>query len=680
MAKDKGSSELSGVGALDKGMEDSSDKADGNNDAKKKLEEQQKKIKELESEKEELSDVIEEMSSSSADEPDPPAKSPPPQQSRQPQPPPPAGPDVKAAVDGIEKKFNDQMKAVNESIKSISEKIEKGDKKSGGADVRKIVSKMQESTDDKISALEGTLKDLSEKVSAPPAPPTKGGEDVSKGLSAFGETMDFKDELIQVKNSVRRLKEDMDSFRETTETKILRLNDQAKEIGKLSNLEERVEFLNEKFGPENIEKLNNLVISARELEEKVIPKMIDSKMGEKVVPLYKKVERMKDNLVSENKKLSSTTNQVSKMKTGFKEIENIQERLSKMEEEKKELSESLKDKDSELKDLIDKRGQEEKELGREMGEKINALRDSIQKSMKEQVGDLFKDFSESKIAELEDKSTKNLVIAKEQVNDMISRITKLENYFRPTLKLIDDRLGEMEERVNEFEDQQKDFGEEMDESIKSKFKEVVDSRLDDMEKNMMKMVKSNKDNVDSIDSKFSQFEDVVNPTIKMFGDQLNKFESSVEKFKGNQDDFKDSITGMKSDLGDLQETVRSLTGMKGLVERIENKTGEIDEIKEAVREVKRKSNSDKRELLSDISGINKGLDFLNALGKDTNQHKKAIGEIRENISDINGKIKTLKAQFDNVITRSLQERREMMEASRKQKDQINGILKELKNL
>jgi len=137
---------------------------------------------------------------------------------------------------------------------------------------------------------------------------------------------------------------------------------------------------------------------------------------------------------------------------------------------------------------------------------------------------------------------------------------------------------------------------------------------------------------------------------------------------------------MKNDIEDLQGTVRSLLQMKDHVEKTSEKTTEIDDLKTVINEIKGDAVREKRDMITQINGINKGLDFLSGLGKDTNKNKKDIDDMNDKISKVNENMKMLKGQFDNVVTQSLLERKELMESSKRQKAQINEILKELKNI
>ncbi|MBN2042639.1 MAG: hypothetical protein JW754_02430 [Candidatus Aenigmarchaeota archaeon] len=663
--KKSNASGLEGINDLDEGIENASAGDD--------VEEQKRKIKELEEEKKELANVIEKLSSESDDDPPEraPKQQPVQQQSAQ---------NVQPMLDSIEKKFNDQLKEITGAISQIGEKLKKSEKDTGGESVKKIVSKVQEATEEKISSIESALKQMSEKLNAPPEIPTRGGEDISKGLSAFGETMDFKDDIIEVKNSLRKLKADLDEFKESSEAKFIRLKDQAKDMSKLANIEERLDFLNEKFGAENIEKLNKLVLSANELSESIIPKEITKKLDAQVVPLYNNISKMKEGLVSVNKKLTSEMNEFSRIKAGFREIKNIKEDASERDKESKKLMESLNERDTRLKEMIDEQRERMKAMKKELTERVTTLHDYTKKAMKEEVKELFKEFSDARFNELEDRSTKNLIIAKQQVNEMISNFNKMDNYVQPKLQLMNDQLEKMEERVNDFEEDRKNFARDAEDVINYKFKEVVDARLNDMEKTLTKSIESNGGKIDSIDSRLSQMEDLVSPSIKMFGNQLSKFETRLEKFKDSQANTKDYMGKMKDDIDDLQETARSVLQLKDYTEKIGDKTKEIDELREMIKELKDNAVREKRDLANQISGINKGLDFLSGLGKDTNQNKKDIEDLKERDSELKESIKMLKGQFDNVITQSLLERKDLMENSKRQKAQINEILKELKNI
>jgi len=78
--------------------------------------------------------------------------------------------------------------------------------------------------------------------------------------------------------------------------------------------------------------------------------------------------------------------------------------------------------------------------------------------------------------------------------------------------------------------------------------------------------------------------------------------------------------------------------------------------------------------------MKRALDSIYILEKETQQNNKSIEDLKEKNSLLKENLKTLKGQFDNVITQNLLERKELVEESKKQEDQIREILKELKGL
>ena len=573
----------------------------------------------------------------------------------------------------LEKRMNDQFQSQFKDIKDVlsglGEKM-KGMEKSGAAagdsGVKSVVNKIKEETTERMSSLEQTIKALADKINSQEAIPTRGGEAVSKGLAAFGETMNFHDELIEVRNSTRAIKDELSEFKESVETRITRLRDQSKEIGKLSNIEERVDSLVEKLSPENVEKLRNLVTTSDDLLSRTIPAEIHKKMDVESVNIYRSMAKMKETLDASAKKVGSMDSQFTRMKEQLDGLSKASVKVPELRESEDRMSQSVKEKLTRVIEKVEEYKQETKD----------AL-SSFQKN-RDEVNAMLSNFSTGKFEEMRDRLNKNLVLAKTQINDMLSRIEKFENYIRPTIDVIKDQMDKFDSRIKRAEEAQEDFHENIEEAFADGMKEKVDPRINEMEKKLLQSVQAGKENTDSLNMRLTQLENVINPTMKMFGNELNKMESRMERFKAEHDEMKEGFGRMKGSMSEMSDDVRSLLQLNDITGKLGDRVEKLEDLKRVIADMREKSDKRKSSIYDEIKAIKKSLGYMETLSKGINENNEYDEKTSQRVGEIEKGLAELRSRFDRVVTQSIDDRRVVLEDSKKQKKMISTILKELK--
>lgn len=658
------SSGMQGMENLEEGVDKGGNAGDGDNSLNEELKKQKETIKKLESEKGELSEKTKELASiidqisSKASEP---------AAAAQPAPasPPPNTGDIEKKLD---EKVQEHFKDIKDLMGKFGTKLQEIEKSSSGPS-KNAFKKIKEETSEKISSLEDTIKSLTEKMQAQDIP-TKGGEAVGKGLAAFGETMDFHDELIEVKNEIRNLKEGLEELKEGTDSRVIRMRDQMKDLGKISGIEERLNTLTERLSTENIEKLKGLIVSSEDLLNRTIPSEIHKKMDMEMVPLYKNSERLKAGLNDMAKKMKSAESRQERLKEGFSKLSKAVVRMPELKNDREKLIEGFREKIERLGEKIDDHHKE-----------IRDVEDSFEeftKGIDEKVSEL----STESFEKLKDKTEKNLIITKSQINDMIERISKFENYIKPTIEVIRDEMDKFDGRLKDIERRDNDLNDDIEEMIVSTFKDKFDSRINQIERNLERTKDTATDNIKTLDSRMSQFENVVNPSLKMFGNDLNKMETKVEKFKNNQEEFRDVLEKLRGDTDDMEKNVSLLLQLNSSVGNLEDKIGDLEgkmeDQRRAALSLKDQQDKDVKSISREISGVTKELESVRELSKGLEKEISSRKKLKEKVDKIDERLGDLKTNFSNVVATSLAERKDMVEDSREQKKVISEIVKELR--
>ncbi|NIO22571.1 MAG: hypothetical protein GTN38_00905 [Candidatus Aenigmarchaeota archaeon] len=542
---------------------------------RKQLEEEKSKTKSLEKERKDLeekskglAEIIEKVSSK-AEEAKPPAPATPP--------PEPVEPKLKDLEKKMTDQFQAQLKEIKDSMTAIGTKIGKTEKPEEGK-VRKLVDKIQSETTSKISAIEDSIKKLSDKLTTPEVP-TRGGEEVSKGLAAFGGTVELQSDLNEVKKSLKDLERTFTEMRDENETRFSRFKEQLKRLEKLPGLEDKVQALIEKLGPENIEKLKKLVFSTEELSSQIIPQEISKGMSKEISPVLSDVKGLKDEAGKLNGRIKRLYSEMSYFKSEMKNLYKLGDYVVELQTDREKAKGDLKEREAKLLEKISDLETKLKGRSEELSESIKNFREDYSEFVKELVSKLFTEMAESKLSEVKDKTSKELVSVKDEMDIIASRFYKFENTITPTIDALKEQVkdfGKVLEGVKGFQEK---LGLNVEKSIEKKFTDISKPALSEIEGKFSKILEMVDGRTEGLKSELSQFRDVVNPTLEMFKGDLEKFDGRLEKFNESQSNLSDRIKEMKIENKELFKTLGSLEKLGENIEILDGKTKEIDDLK-----------------------------------------------------------------------------------------------------
>lgn len=614
---------------------------------KKRLEEEEEKSKGL-------AEIIEKVSSK-AEEAKPPPATPPPE---------PVEPKLKDLEKKMTDQFQDQLKEIKDSMTAIGTKIEKTDKPEDGK-VKKLVDKVQSETSSKISALEDTMKKLADKLTTPE--PVKGGEDVSKGLAALGGNVELQSDLAEVKKSLKDLERTFVEMRDENEARFSRIKEQVKRVDKLPSLEDRVQGLIEKLGPENVEKLKKLVFSTEELSNQIIPQEISKALSKEISPFSSDIKTLKSEAGKLNGRIKRVYNEMSYFKGEIKTLYKFGDYISGLQSDNDKTRQDLKERERKILERIADLETRLREKSEEISENFKRFKKDYSGFIEELVNRLFTDMAETKLSEVKDKTSKELVSVKDEINVVSSHFYQFENAINPTIEMIKEQMnefGKVLERVKSFQEK---LGLNVEKSIEKKFTDISKPKLSEMEDKISKSFEAVDKNIEGLGSELSQFKDVVSPTLEMFKGDLEKFDEKLGKFGEFQSNLNDRIKEIKLENKELFKTLGSLEKIEENIETVDTKTKEIDDLKgllgKRISELDDKLKTlDERllahkKVLERVDQIEKGLegssverdklrDTLLVLEKRIEDNKNlfegGIGELRDE-----------KSQFENVVRPTL---------------------------
>jgi len=574
---------------------------------KKQLEEEKKRAAELKKEKAEaeeknksLAEIIENVSS----------------KEDKPQPQEPVEPKLRELEKRMTEQFQAQMKTLSDNLVAIGTKLEKAGRAGEDKKARDSLDKLQSETTSKISAIEDSIKKLTEKVTAPP--PGKGGE-VSKGLSAFGGSVELQSELEGVKKEVKDLEKMLVETRDESETKFERIKEQMKRIEKLPSLEERVQTLVEKLGPENIERLRKLIISTEELSDHVIPQEISKSLTKELSPVTDDIKNLKGEAAKLNERIKRVYNELSYFKGEIKTLYKFGDYISGLQSDRDKTRQELKDREAKILERIADMELKLRGKTNEISDKMKAFKKEFSGVVEDTVNKLFKDMAETRLSEVEDRTGKELNVVKDEMTTISSRITQFENVVNPTLDMMREKLDEFENVLARVQDFQENINLRVEKNIEKKFNDFSKPKLSEIEGRVSKAIETLDEKMEELRSDFSQFADVINPSMKMFRGELEKFEGRTEKLKEAQSNIEEKVKEIRSENKELFRIIGSLEDIKKSINTLDGKTKQIDDVK-GLLERKISEVDDKLETLDDQLGEQK--EFL----KRIDQIEKTLGD------------------------------------------------------
>lgn len=531
--------------------------------------------------------------------------------------------DVEPKLKELESKMNEnvqsQLKEVKDAVTAIGTKVEEA-AKSGkpertGSKVKDMIDKVQADTTKKITEIEESIKKMIEKTEAP----KKEGEEVSKGLSVFGGRAALKNEILGLKSSLKDLKASINELRDETDTRITRLKEQIKALEKVPAIEEKLEGLMESMSPGNIEKLKKFVFSADEITGELIPNEIEKKVTKELTPVFNDMKDVRDDIEKLSENIKSIFNDVNFFKGEIKNLYKFGDYISELQKESGKIRDSVNEKETNLLGMVSKLEELIKKKTDLVYEKMGEFEKTFMDKLEGRVKECFDDLTEEKFLELEDKTEKNLAVSRAKVNDMLSKFVQFQNVVNPTISLLKEEIEKLNTKLDKLKESQADLEEETEENVKEMFADTAEPRIEEIKEGMAKFSEKTDGRLEDFESEFVQFQNVINPTLNLLKNELSKLDNKIEKLS----------TGH----GDLEENVKNL----------ENLSKSVDSVKEGVTKLRNRQKDFEKSIL--------------ILGN-------KLGEIRE--------------EFNNVVKQSLIDRKKLEEDSKKQRERINILLKELK--
>ncbi|MEE9323793.1 MAG: hypothetical protein V3U72_04575 [Candidatus Aenigmarchaeota archaeon] len=535
----------------------------------------------------------------------------------------PAAPDLEPKLKEIESKMNEQvqsqMKDVKEAVAAMGKKMEET-AKSGGPEktsskVKDMVDKVQADTMNKITEIEDTLKKMVEKAEAP----KKEGEEISKGLAAFGGSAALKNEILEVRSSLKDLETSLNELRDETDTRITRVKEQVKVIEKLPAIEEKLEGLMESMSPGNIEKLKKFVFSADEITGEVIPNEVEKKVTKDLTPVFNDMKDVRDDIEKLHENIKSVSDEINYFKGELKSLNKLGDYVSELQTEKGKIRKEMGEKEANLIGMVNNLDGLIKKKIDLMYEKIDKFDGRFTGKLDGKVKECFDNLTESKFLELEDRTEKNLAVSRAKVNDMLSKFVQFQNVVNPTLSLVKEEIEKLNTNMEKLKGNQADLEEEIEENMNGMFSDITEPRIKEIEDKTSKFSESVSDRFDGLESEFLQFQNVMNPTLNLLKNDLSKLGNKTENLKAGHED-------LKGEVKEFETLKKAIVSIKEGMNAFESKQEDLDK-------------------------------SVLILGN-------KLGETRE--------------EFSNVVKQTLVDRNKLKEESKKQRERINILLKELK--
>jgi len=526
---------------------------------------------------------------------------------------------VRAAESKMNEQMQSQMKNVQTALTAMSAKIEevaKADKpEKASSKLRDMVDQVQADTSKKITDLQEEIRKMVERMEQP-----KKEEEVSKGLAVFGGRVDIKNDMLEIKSSLKDQEKSIRELKDEMDTRITRIKEQIKILERFPTFEEKLEGLIERMSPGNVEKLKKFIFSADEITGEIIPNEIEKKMGKEMTPVFNDIKGVRSDVEKLSENIKTLFNEVNYFKGEIKTLYKMGDYISDLQAEKDKIYDRIKEKEANLIGMANR-------LEALLKKRTDLLNDQILKFDKAFTGkieaktkEFFDDMTESKFLELEDRTEKNLAVARAKVNDMVSKFVQFQNVVNPTLSMIKEELEKMGTRTEKIKVNQAEFQNELEEKAKGLFTDIAGPDLKNIRVDVAKFTKDVSGRLDDSEAEFIQFQNVVNPTLNLLKNDISKLDTRFEKLKEGQ-------TQMKESLKEIAEVEKSIASVWEWVKANELINKE----------------SEKRFLMME--------------------------------SRLNG----VSNEFSSIVKQTLADKKKFEEESHRQKDKINILLKELKS-
>jgi chromosome segregation ATPase len=465
---------------------------------------------------------------------------------------------------------------------------------------------------EKISNLETKINQMAEKLNSqmfqPPAqaqPAAAGGGSISRELASFGETVDFQTELYETKKALAGIAKSLDTLSKKMEYRISILEDRAKTLDRIPDLEERLGDIRQKLGPENVQKLRKLIFSSDEIIDEVIPELVNKKIRVKLDPAINEIRDMQDTINDFNSRLSHVKEEVLNLE---KLRDDIQELRADKENLYKELDEEAS-KENERLDLLKQNVRRKIEsVVEQFKQELREIRKIQADHIKNEVSNSFLNLIEPRFADSEKKQ--------ELFDERIKRMSQVES--------------KLEKRIDSIE-------------APENVKKWLESRMSKLERGLVSDIASlqnktleNSTHASKIGEDLKLFKVAMAEVPKRLGNQgnmINQLLDTKDYFAGRAETLASDLKALNDKLATLQANVT------GLDQRVTNRESVLADNLNKQRDHLTSVREDlSRYLERELSNIRKSLQRAQ-----TEQNKTTLAEFKAEIKRLSSTEEELKA-------------------------------------
>lgn len=294
------------------------------------------------------------------------------------------------------------------------------------------------------------------------------------------------------------------------------------------------------------------------------------------------------------------------------------------------------------------------------------------------------------ISELQSEKEKTHDRINEKEANLISLVNKLETVIKKRTEIIN-------ERINKFD---KAFTAKIEAKTKEYFDDLTESKFLELEDRTERNLAVSRAKVNDMVSKFVQFQNVVNPTLALIKEELEKTNTRIEKIKTNQTEFeKEMEDGAKEMFTDIAgPQIKNISNdvakfSKSINDRLEDFEAEFIQFQNVI-------NPTMSLLKNDISKLDAKIEKLKTRHEDLKGNVNELAEMRKSINSLGEWAKAMEtrqkenekrmlvlgsrldetmAEFNTIVKQTFADRKKFEEEAKKQKEKINILLKELKS-
>ncbi|MCK5022907.1 MAG: hypothetical protein KAS04_01905, partial [Candidatus Aenigmarchaeota archaeon] len=412
----------------------------------------------------------------------------------------------------------------------------------------------------------------------------------------------------------------LNEIKDETDVRIDRIKEQIRVVEKIPTINDKVDGLIEKMSPGNIEKLKKFIFTADEITGDIIPNEVEKRLTKQMTPFFNDLKDIRDDIEKVTENIKSIFNEINYFKGEVKTLYKFGEYITELQTEKDKMYDKMNEKEMNLLKMVAKLEDLIKKRTDTYYEKINNFEKKFANKLEDNVKDCFDDLTYSKFKELEDKTENHLAVSRAKINDMLSKFVQFQNVVNPTMAMVKEQIETLNMKSEKIKDRQSDLEEETVDTVKDTFNEIAVPEIKKAIDGTERLKENVNGKLDDFEAEFVQYQNVINPTLGLLKNDLSKMDNKFEKMKVKQENNKESINDLKS----LRKSMEAMmAGMKSF------------ELKQ--------------------------------------------GEIEKNIMLIGTKMGELQEEFDNTLKQSMIDKKKLDDQSKKQKDRVNILLKELKS-